>query len=427
MLTEGDVIQVAVDKPAAGGRMIARHDGRVVLVLGAIPGERVDVRVERVEKRLAFASVVRVEEGSADRREPDGDVRCGGCLYAHIDYARQLALKSDVIGDGFARIGRMALDRPVEVAASPELGHRMRARLHVAAGRAGYYLEGTHEICDPRLTGQLLPATLAAIDELLRLLHDARLTPVSIEVAENVAADERAFQIEMAPGVRLTMDPTALESSEHYNGFILRTGAGELVSAGTPIVSDPLTALTGDAAIAGRLARRPGSFFQANRFLVSQLVKAVADAVPVESESVLDLYAGVGLFSVSLAARGRAEVTAVEGDASSAADLRTNAGPFSATLRTVVRSVEDFLSSNRRQYSTVVVDPPRTGVSSVALAAIVERRARRIVYVSCDPPTLARDARRLLDTGYRLQSLRGFDLFPNTPHVEVVGVFDLAT
>jgi 23S rRNA (uracil1939-C5)-methyltransferase len=356
MLSAGDVIQVAVDKPAAGGRMIARHDGRVVLVLGAIPGERVDVRVERVEKRLAFGSVVRVEEGSGDRRAPTGDVRCGGCLYAHIDYARQLALKSEVIGDAFARIGRLPLESVVPVAASPELGHRMRARLHVASGRAGFYLEGTHEICDPRETGQLLPATVAAIDELLRLLTEARISPLSIEVAENVAADERAFHIELVPGVRLTADPVARLSSDHFNGCVLRTGAGELVTIGTPMVSDPLATLTSDPGIVGRLARRPGSFFQANRFVVPQLVTAVSDAVVVEDEPVLDLYAGVGLFSVSLAARRRAEVTAVEGDGSSAADLRTNAASFSPRLRTVARSVEDFLAADRGHYYTPHVE-----------------------------------------------------------------------
>src|SRR6185436_17739453 len=114
----GDLIELDVEKPAAGGRMIARHGGQVVLVLGAIPGERVRARVERVEKRLAFASAAEILTPSADRRERTADPLCGGCVYAHIDYARQVALKSEVIADAFIRIGRIPLESPVPVGVS---------------------------------------------------------------------------------------------------------------------------------------------------------------------------------------------------------------------------------------------------------------------------------------------------------------------
>src|SRR4051794_3739239 len=110
MLKQGDEIVLAVERPAAGGRMIARHEGQIVLVRGAIPGERVQAIVERVEKRLAFAATRGVLEPSADRRPWDGDVLCGGSMYAHIAYERQLAIKADVIRDAFARLGRHTLD-----------------------------------------------------------------------------------------------------------------------------------------------------------------------------------------------------------------------------------------------------------------------------------------------------------------------------
>ncbi len=139
---------------------------------------------------------------------------------------------------------------------------------------------------------------------------------------------------------------------------------------------------------------------------------------------VLDLYAGVGLFSVSLAMTGRERVTAVEGDRASVRDLMENAAACGPSLRVIGESVEDFLKAGRRPAATIIVDPPRTGISRAAIDAVVRSRAPRIVYVSCDPPTMARDARRLLDGGYRLTGLRAFDLFPNTPHVETVGVFD---
>ena len=143
-----------------------------------------------------------------------------------------------------------------------------------------------------------------------------------------------------------------------------------------------------------------------------------------KTDAVLDLYAGVGLFSVSLAAGGHTgEISAVEGDRAAGGDLQTNARPFER-LRPFVTSVEAFLSSPRTpDAQTIVVDPPRTGLSKAAGAAIITRAAPRIVYVSCDPPTLARDARRLLDAGYAIELVRAFDLFPNTPHVETLIVF----
>jgi tRNA/tmRNA/rRNA uracil-C5-methylase (TrmA/RlmC/RlmD family) len=131
----------------------------------------------------------------------------------------------------------------------------------------------------------------------------------------------------------------------------------------------------------------------------------------------------VGLFSVSLAAAGRGKVTAVEGDPVSGRDLERNAAPFADTLRVSRTSVEHYALQRRAgPPDTLIVDPPRTGISKEAGEAIARAGASRIVYVSCDAPTMARDARRLLDAGYRLTSLQGFDLFPNTAHVESLGV-----
>jgi len=163
---------------------------------------------------------------------------------------------------------------------------------------------------------------------------------------------------------------------------------------------------------------------RSSRYLLPGLVTTVLGHV-LPDGPILDLYAGVGLFSVCLAASGRESVTAVEGDRTSGRDLQRNAAAHGAAIKVVLGSVEEYLKSGRRGAPTIVVDPPRTGISKQAIDLIVRQRARRIVYVSCDPPTMARDARRLLDGGYSLTSLEGFDLFPNTPHVESVGVFDV--
>ncbi len=423
MLTAGESIELLVEKPAAGGRMIARHDGQVVLVLGGIPGERVSARIDRVDKRLAFATATDILERSSDRREPAGDPACGGCLYAHIDYARQVRLKSEIVGDAFLRIGRMPLASPVDVSASPERGYRMRARLHVAAGRAGFLREGTHQLCAAGPTGQLDDGALPSVDAGLAALGPEAVHVVSIELSENIAATERACHFELAAGAAVPAARLdAVVAAAQLTGCSARSSSGVYTLAGDPTVSDPLAVLTGGRATAGELGRHAASFFQANRFLLADLVATVTSAVLDDGE-VLDLYAGVGLFAVSLAAAGRDQVTAIEGDRESGADLLRNALPWAGRLQASVGRVEDRIRRHSGA-ATAIVDPPRTGISKDAMEAIVRLRARRLVYVSCDPPTMARDARRLLDAGYRLTSLRGFDLFPNTPHVEAVGVFD---
>ncbi len=427
MLHEGQQVELTIEKPAAGGRMIARHLGQVVLVRGAIPGERVQAWIERADKRLAFAVTRDVLAPSPDRRDADGDPLCGGALYAHIAYSRQLAIKSDVLRDAFARLGRHPLEEPVDVAGSPEHGYRMRARLHVHAGRAGFYREGTHQLCDAASTRQLLPDAIAAVQRIAELSErEARGVVASLAITENVAGAQRAVHLELAGDGRVT--PATLDRFVRESGIVglsVRDAAGQLQVSGDALVSDSLAVITGDGEAAGDLLRHAESFFQGNRYLLSDVVRAVVAAVP-ETGEVLDLYAGVGLFAVALAAAGHLEVTAVEGNRSSGSDLRRNARPHEPRIAAHVARVEEYLVSRRGRPApaAVIVDPPRSGVSSEAIDGMIALAAPRVVYVSCDPATLARDARRLLDAGYRLSSIRAFDLFPNTPHVEALAVFD---
>lgn len=420
-VSPGQELELLVEKPASGGRMIARHEGEVLLVAGAIPGERVLARVTRAEKRVAFASTVRVLEPSPDRRAIGFDPACGGAVYAFVNYPRQLQLKSEIIRDAFTRIGHLPVEGPIEVSASPERGYRMRARFHIRDGKPGFYREGSHELCDARQTGQVLDASVDAVEAAVASLAAQGVTPLSVELSENIAADARALHVD----VREVPSVDSLEravAAAGLTGCTARSTDTSACSAGDPIVSDPLVALSGGRLHEGDLRRHPEAFFQGNRFLIGSLVGTVMDAVP--TGSVLDLYAGVGLFSVALAADGRGEVTAVEGDPVSSRDLLRNATPWRGQLRVIRSSVEAFLArGGRRPPDTLIVDPPRTGMSKEASDAIARVRAARLVYVSCDAPTMARDARRLVDAGYRLTSLQGFDLFPNTPHVETIGVF----
>ena len=198
-LAVGDELRLRIDKPAAGGRMIARNNGQVVLVSGAIPGETVLARVERSGKGVAFARVVSVADPSVDRRDPFTDPLCGGCLYAHVAYPRQLEIKGQVVADALTRIGRIPMTQPVAVAASPAEGYRMRARLHVRDGRIGFFREG--DARDLRRAGDAAAAaeTCDVLDRAAALLRSFGAGAVrEVEVSENIAGDARALHLDAA-------------------------------------------------------------------------------------------------------------------------------------------------------------------------------------------------------------------------------------
>jgi tRNA/tmRNA/rRNA uracil-C5-methylase (TrmA/RlmC/RlmD family) len=393
--------------------MLARHHGQIVLVSGAIPGERVSARVERSGKGVVFAEAEEIVSASSDRRE-GSDWRCGGSVFAHIGYARQLRLKGEIIQDAFGRIARHPLAGPVDVTPSPEDGYRMRARLHAHGDRLGFYREGSHDLCDAAATRQLLPSTGSWIAEAQRTIVRFGLRGLAaIELAENIPGDQRACHLELQAGV----DPAPFAAlGESLIGLSAeRADRAEVVRlSGTPAITDTLRSL--------RLSRDVRAFFQGNRFLLEPLANHVVALVT--PAPVVDLYAGVGLFGLSLAAAGASQVTLVEGDPISGADLQANAQPFAGRATVERQSVETFLTrTGRHEGATFIVDPPRTGLSKDALAGVIRATPHRVVYVSCDVATLARDSRALIDAGYDIDGLTAFDLFPNTAHVETVAVF----
>lgn len=421
MLQPGRVLDVTIEKPAAGGRMIARVEGQVVLVAGAIPGEQVRVRIERVGRGVAYAQVETVETPSADRRPVTSDPLCGGCVYSHITYARQLEVKALVIADALSRIGRLAPPAQIAVAPSPETGYRVRARLHVRDGRIGFFREGTHEICEARSTRQLRDETCDVLDRVAAGLRSLGMAGVhEIEVSENLDASQRVVHLERLPG----LSPRALSGlalSDGLTGLTTNSTAGPsrvTLVRGEPHVVDTLRVDHADI----RLRRHVLAFFQGNRFLLQPLVEHVIGHVS-PGDRVIDLYAGTGLFSVAAAATGAGQVTAVEGDPSGAADLVFNAQPVRERMTAVRQSVEDFVAQPQEAPAVLIMDPPRTGLSKEALQGAIGLGARTVVYVSCDVATLARDARQLVDAGYAVDQVSGFDLFPSTPHVETVITF----
>ena len=412
--------------------MLARHDGQVVLVWGAIPGERVQARIERVGRGVLFAETAEVLDPSADRREAGGDWRCGGNVFAHVAYRRQTALKAEIIRDTLGRIGHVWLSGPPTVVASPERGYRMRSRLHARGRRLGFVLEGTHRLCDAGPTGQLSRETLAWMSGAEHIMAREGLSGLAgVDVSESVDGDQRVCHLHLAAGTDAAPFASLVEAG-HVTGLSAvradRVGVEQLMGASS--VTDVVTMAGGDVACTVSLRHDVRAFFQGNRFLIEPLVRHVVGRVP--HAPVVDLYAGVGLFGLTLAAAGRQDVTLVEGDPVSGTDLAFNAAPYGPGVTVHRLSVETFLTRDASPVAsaghdvgatTVIVDPPRTGISRDALMGLVRARPAHLVYVSCDVATLARDARVLIDGGYTLDEITGIDLFPNTAHVETVARF----
>ncbi|SUZ55121.1 uncharacterized protein METZ01_LOCUS7975, partial [marine metagenome] len=194
-MDSGALLELAIERPAVGGRMIARHDGRVILVSGAIPGERVRARVAHSRRGVPVASTEEVILADHDRRPVLCDPSCGGNVFSHIAYSRQLSLKREIVADAFARIGRLPPPKDITIAPSFEQGYRLRARLYVAGKRVGFLRSGSHHLCDAAKTGQLSTETGKVIGDLQSLFssHIPDSTIRAIDLAESVDGEQRVI------------------------------------------------------------------------------------------------------------------------------------------------------------------------------------------------------------------------------------------
>jgi 23S rRNA (uracil1939-C5)-methyltransferase len=425
-------IAVEIRDLSHDGLGVGDVDGRRVFVAGALPSERVLIAPKRRRRRYQDAELVGIVEPAADRVAPPCEYFgvCGGCALQHMSYEAQVRFKQSVVAEALARIAQVDPERWLEPILGPQWRYRRRARLGVKHVEAkNRVLVGFRERSAALLTDMRHCMVLA------RPL-DTALEPLS-EVIGASALKRRIPQIEVAIGdaygalVLRVLDAIEPRDAAAFRELGERFDLDVYLQTGGPgtatsIASRTRTLSYALADFAVELEFAPTDFIQINAAVNARMVAAaVAAAELTPRDRVLDLYCGLGNFSLPLA-RHAAEVFGVEGEAGLVARAARNAernGIRSAKFYAADLGKPDW-SFFREPWDVVVLDPPRTGAAA-AVAQMAAMRPRRIVYVSCHPGTLARDTQVLCASqGYRLATARILDMFPHTHHVEAMAVFD---
>jgi len=433
----GDVEEADIVDLAHDGRGIARSGGKAVFIEGALPGERVRFRVLKRRRQMDEAGLVEVVTASPDRVVPRCAHFgvCGGCSLQHLAPAAQLAAKQRQLLDNLERIGRVRPQRVFPPLTGPDFAYRRRARLGVKyVHKKGRVLAGFREREKPYLADirrceillerfATLPQELAALVETLTLRE--KLPQVELAAGDEAAA--LVFRVLEAPSAD---DVLKFEqfAARHDVQIYLQTGGLETIR---PLADGgkPLTYTVDDGRIT--LEFGPADFIQVNRDVNAAMVAAAMDLLePTPDDTVLDLFCGLGNFTLPLGRRAR-RVVGVEGDAAlvakAAANARrngtANAEFFTADLFDPAR----FGPWAAGPYDLVLLDPPRAGATEI-MERMAHWRPRRVVYISCHPGSLARDAGILAHAqGFQLIGAGVMDMFPHTTHVESIAVFERGT
>lgn len=378
----GDRVEVDIGAIAHGGHCVARFEGQVIFVRHSIPGERALVEITEVTSKFARGDAVEIITPSLARREPSCTYAhprgCGGCDFQHVDPSYQRELKASVIKEQFARVAKMEIDVTVEEV-KPIVHWRTRMDFTVSENRRlALFGSRSHE----RIEIESCQIADTAID--IAAINAQKL-PIGGKI--HVAVDESG---------KSTID---IEGRESRSLLSQRVGSQEFSLA-------------------------PRSFWQSHKSapeVLSGVVREFARAK--EGDHIFDLYGGVGLFTAALhsqvGAGGR--ITLIESDPQAIIDARRNFATH-PNVEIIEEKVERALNRFTRA-DIVIADPPRSGLGARVCSSITDINPRVIVYVSCDPSSLARDSRILIDSGYELEEIRAFDLFPMTHHIECVARF----
>jgi 23S rRNA (uracil1939-C5)-methyltransferase len=397
LLGDPATFEVEIEKLVYGGEGLGRHEGKVVFVPFTAPGDLVEVRPVKRKKGYIRAVVTRILKPGPGRQDPPclhfGS--CGGCQWQHMDYALQIETKRRILEEGFHH--RLPASRELRISMNPcpqPYGYRSRARLQLRGTNprpaVGFFRHRSHAVEDVTMCPLFRPA-LNEVLTIVRTAHCEGRYGSSEKEVEIACADDGSWAcVETGP----TPDP-AVDIED-----ILSRRIGDFVYAAAASV-----------------------FFQANDFMLSELLTAVME-LAIGRDSALDLYSGVGFFTLPLAQRFR-EVVAVESNRSAHQLCDRNAANAGLNnIRTVCADVENWMramgSIAAPAFDLILLDPPRSGAGPEVMKCLTEWAPETIVYVSCDPQTLIRDLVMLPASDYRIDSIAGFDLFPQTYHFETV-------
>jgi 23S rRNA (uracil1939-C5)-methyltransferase len=439
--SRGDVLELTIDSLAHGGNGVARHDGYVVFVAGAVPGDRVRAVVGKAKRAYAEARAIEIVTPSPDRVPPRADHP--GAPWQVLPYERQLAVKADQVREALERIGHLSdfeLD-PI-VPAVEQWRYRNKLEYSFGTGSDGELVCGFHA---PGRWDEIVPMTDC-------LLASERSNEVRDQVlqwcrAQGLSAWDRREQIGLLRNlviregrrtgevqVRLVTSPGSIDvdsladavqcdglfwTRQDQLGETVQGGETTLIS-GTPQLREQIGGL--------EYLISPEAFFQTNTEMAEQLYALATEFAQLRGhERVFDLYCGIGTIGLALASRAR-EVVGVEivepavADAIANARINdvTNARFYAGDIRLAMR---DLVEQAGRP-DVAVVDPPRAGLSQKVVRRIIEAGPKRIVYVSCNPTTLAPNAAQMVEAGYRLVRVRPVDMFPQTPHIESVALLE---
>ena len=431
---------VTIEGYGEGGMGVARIDGRVVFVHGALRGEKCRVLILKTLKSVAFAKVLEVLEPSSERITPDCPYfpRCGGCTYRHIRYEEELRLKKQRVQDNLSRIGGSDVTVEEILGARDTLRYRNKAQYPVSKdGAVGFYRARTHEVIECEHCLLVKPEADAAAEALREYMQSCRVAGYDEKTGRGLvrhlyirsnAAGESLVCV-LVNGDKLPKEDRLVtllrDACPKCTGIVLGTNTKK----GNVILGDRYRTLWGSDRLEDTLCGKTfrlsvPSFYQVNRIQAERLyAKAIEFAGLTGQETVLDLYCGAGTITLALSDHAK-KVLGAEIVPEAIDDARENAA------RNGVKNAEFFcgdasdvakkLARENLRPDVITVDPPRKGLAADVVESIAEMQPGRVVYVSCDSATMARDVKRLADLGYTAQRACAVDMFPRADHVETV-------
>jgi 23S rRNA (uracil1939-C5)-methyltransferase len=425
LVSAEDVQLVEIEKPIYGGAFLARVEGKAVFVPMVLPGEQARIRITQSKSGYSTAEPIQILAPSPDRVPAlcPHFGSCGGCNYQHAPYETQLAFKQAILRETLERAGVVWTGEIALLAGEP-WAYRNRIRLAMdAEGRLGYRARRSAEIVPLNECPIAAPLLMAAADAVAEALARVpkNLRPHEVQLFCDAEETQLLATLFTAEGTELKLEPLARALAER----IPQLKGAELAAGGRPGRPQQTLAAWGAAGIEYKAAGfnyrvDRGAFFQVNRWLIDALVETVTSGH--RGHLAWDLFAGVGLFARRLA-EGFERVVAVESAGASAGALKANlagTGGVAGSEDTLAFLRQAHTQNRAARPDLIVVDPPRTGLGADVTTLLAEIAAPALVYVSCDPATLARDLKALLAGGYRIDTVTLADLFPQTFHLETV-------